>query len=458
MSDPSSGASHEEKGSEKKARRAKKKRWRPNGGGTIWPEKGKYRWQITLGYRADGKRLTRNGTADTVEEADADMSRAKADHARGLLAEPSGITVEEYAQVWLRRQYDIKPNTRHKYEEDLKYALDHIGKMKLQSVRSPMLKELVADLSRKPVKTGRPLAPRSLGKVVTRLRALFREAVGDQLIYANPMDGVKAPRIQVNEVAESKALTFEQEARLIEIGSALFRARMARLWPAIYLMLRVGLRRGEVMGLRWSDLDAQRGDLTVRRALVKMVSEAGVKKPKTVNSRRQLPLPQHVLDLLLAHQREQERERQTGLGVWQDPDIMFATSLGELTHPDNANRALNGLVRWSDPEVLKDEEVWKGVPVEHRVMLRTAILTGEKLPGVSPHDLRHTFGTLAIRRGMSPELVSKYMGHANVLITLSIYRHVVNDELREAARGALALEAGVRTRAEVQSPPGRVLN
>ncbi|WP_216325708.1 tyrosine-type recombinase/integrase [Deinococcus aestuarii] len=444
------------------AGKQKKKSGRPrraNGMGSIWCEGKGYRWQGTLGYRANGSRITRSGKAASREQAEAALASARTDYLRGLLAEPSGLTVAEYAEIWGRRQYDITPVTRQRYEADLGYALDHIGNLKVQTIRAPMLKELVAELARKPVKTGKPLAPRSLGKVVTRLRALFREAVGDQLIYVNPMDGVRAPRIQVNEIAESRALDFDQEARLIKVGNALYRAGMARLWPAIYLMLRVGLRRGEVMGLRWSDLDVQRGDLTVRRSLVKAVNKTTLKKPKTTNSSRKLPLPQHVLDLLLTHQREQERERQTGLGIWQDLDLMFPTALGEQTHPDNLNRALNGLLRWSDPEIVRDEGVWRGVPVEHRATLKAVIMMGEKLPKASPHDLRHSFGTLAIRRGMSPELVSRYMGHASVVITLSIYRHVVHDELREAARGALALEAGVRAPTPAtQGDPARVLN
>ena len=128
---------------------------------------------------------------------------------------------------------------------------------------------------------------------------------------------------------------------------------------------------------------------------------------------------------------------------------MFATELGVYTSPDNLSRALNGLLNWSTPEPLERktrpnkakgevtetkivtlEQRMKAIPREHRAKLEAIIRDGKPLPRISPHDLRHTAGTLMLRRGMPVEVVSKILGHARVSITMDVYRHVLDSEKR----------------------------
>ena len=340
--------------------------------------------------------------------------------------------MEQYAARWLKRNHDVSPETIKKYQDELSYALAHIGKLKLQSVRAPLLKELVVTLADRRMKHGRPMSPRTLHKIVTRLRALFREAVGDQVIYASPMEGVKSPRIEVNKTAEVKALDFEQEARLIAIGSALYEAGMARFWPALFLLLRMGLRRGEAMGLTWADIDLEAGMLKIRQARIKAIKGTRTGSPKTSGSRRTLPMPEDVIAMLRGHRDVQRAERTAASASWQEHDIVFATLNGEWEHPDNLNRALTTLLTWSDAR-RTDQKRWRGVDLSARPALLAAVQGGPALPGISPHDLRHTYATLTIRRGVPVEIVSRYLGHATVVITLSIYRHVLPEELQLAA-------------------------
>lgn len=114
---------------------------------------------------------------------------------------------------------------------------------------------------------------------------------------------------------------------------------------------------------------------------------------------------------------------------------VFATTLGDWTYPDNLVRAVRPLVHWSNPALLNCQEgkgsVWQGIAREKRAALMAVLQTGEKLPSISPHDLRHTFATLALRRGVPVEVVSKVLGHARVSITLDVYRHVMDNERRE---------------------------
>ncbi len=273
----------------------------------------------------------------------------------------------------------------------------------------------------------------TLGRTLTRLRSMFKEAVADQIIYVNPMDGVKLPKISVNETASVKALNPDQAARLHTIGSVLYDAGLCRLWPALFLSLGMGLRRGEVMGLKWADVDLERGTLRVRQTRVMDVQGIVTGNPKTTNSRRELHLPASVTAILRRHRAAQELERAAAGPEWQPGGVLFATALGEWTHPDNLNRALNAVLAWTDPARAAQEgrgSVWTRVPRELRAGLKAAVQAGERLPDISPHDLRHTYATLALRHGVPVEVVSKNLGHGSPAITLTVYRHVLDDELR----------------------------
>lgn len=206
------------------------------------------------------------------------------------------------------------------------------------------------------------MSRRTLLKIITQLRALFREAVGDQIISANPMDGIKTPRGRddVSKTANIKALNFEQEDRLIVVGTALYDAGMSRLWPALFLLVRMGLRRSEAMGLKWTDIDFNKKILYIRQPRIKAMIGTRTVVPKTKNAERTLPMPADVIDVLKRHQLYQRAERTAASGAWSEQDIVFAMPLGNWTHPDNLNRSLSTLVAWSDPQQTKQAR-WKGV-------------------------------------------------------------------------------------------------
>jgi len=408
----------------------RKAKARGNGEGTVWKEGDVYRWQVTLGYKTDGKRITRSGRAASKKAAHDAMNKVQADYSRGLLGAPERVTVAEYAERWTRRQLEVSPRTAKRYGEELAYALEHIGSMRLQDMRPHHLKDLMVKLSKREMRRGSPMSPRTQAHVLTRLRSLFREAVTDQIIYVNPLEGVKRVKAPRHESA-GEPLDFGQAARLHTVGTALHAAGMCRLWPAVFTAASVGLRRGEVMGLTWEDVDLERGVLRVRQARVMGVEGIETGGPKTVNSRRDVHLPPSLVAVLRDHRAAQEREQQEAGRAWVGTGAVFATVLGDWTHPDNLKRALESVVLWSDP-ARGEGDVWRGVPREKRAALMGAVEAGEKLPAVSPHDLRHTYATLALRRGVPVEVVSKVLGHARVSITLDVYRHVLDNERRAA--------------------------
>ena len=175
------------------------------------------------------------------------------------------------------------------------------------------------------------------------------------------------------------------------------------LKPAFYLLIVTGMRRGEVLGLRWRDLDLAGRRLTVRRTVLSVNYEIVLGEPKTHRSVRPIALDERTLTVLQAHRRRQEEERQlVGLG-YQDQGLIFAREDGRPIHPDYFSQFFD------------------------RAVLRLG------LPKIRLHDLRHTHATLGLEAGVHPKVMSERLGHATVAFTQDTYMHVVPHVADQAA-------------------------
>ena len=421
---------------------------RGNGQGTVYETApGKWRWQVTVGYKPNGKRLSVSGRADSKTQAQTVMTQALADHARGLLAAPESITVSDYADKWLNRQKHLSANSLRAYRGELDYALQYIGKVRLRDVRPTHLKDLMVKLSEQVMAgLGQTMAPRTQSKVLTRLRSLFREAVSDQIIYVSPVEGVRKVKTPSAE-AVGTVLDFGQAARFQEVGQALYGADLCRLWPALFTAVSVGLRRGEVMGLAWEQVDFKKGVLHIRQQLKVEHGKPVLGTLKTQHSRRDVFIPESLRLLLQGLRERQEAERAVLGSVWRETGAVFATTDGGWTHPANLTRALSHIIEWSEPSAIEKRAraVRAVVSSDALACLEAVARAGDKLPDLSPHDLRHTYATLALRRKVPPEVVSKTLGHARVSITMDIYRHVLDSERRDHLIDLFETPVPVRT-------------
>lgn len=410
---------------------------RANGLGTITQRRNSFRWQITLGYDGNGKRQTAGGTEKTETLAKKALAQAITDHARGLLAPSDNITVSEYASIWLSRQTTLQDSSRREYAREFGFVTDQIGTKRVKEIRPHHLKNFMVNLSSvkhkpKSVKLTPPetiISPRTQSKVLTRIRALFREAVIDQIIYVNPADGVKrarAPRLD----RVGKTLDFPEAARFHALGWALQDAHLMRQWIGLLLCVSLGLRRGEAMGLTWDNVDLPNGTLRIVQALTIQNKKPTISNPKTFDSKREIILPPSLHTALERHRNAQLEERQAARETWTETHAVVSTLTGGFTHPDNLGRALSLLLEWSDLQYASQERM-KTVQVAYRQSLIDAISSGIKLPDIRVHDLRHTYATLALRSGVPIEVVSRNLGHAKISTTWDLYRHVLDSERRQ---------------------------
>ena len=424
-----------------------KKRKQGNGLGTKTelPD-GRYRWQITVGFDQDNNQKRVSGTAENKTAAQLAIQQALTDHARGQLVLPNKITVKEYALRWLERQKSIADSTRESYKAVLGYAFEQLGNSKITEVKTLHVRDALAQLADRPalggLGTGRTLSSRTLTQIRRLLRAVFREALEDGLIHKDPTVAVKRVKVDRTE-HPGIALDIPEVARFQEIGEALYAAGLCRLWAALFTALNTGLRRGEVMGLRWQDIDLEHGLLNVRQNLTVNLGKPILKQfTKTQAGQRTVPIPDSLKQVLERHRAWLEVQLSVCGVTLSGKTPVFATAEGNYTHPDNLARALRDLLDWSNPGAVKRnrgkgktvqvnfQERLRGVPTDARAQLELAVLAGEALPRISPHDLRHTCGTLWLRNDVRLEVVSKWLGHADIGVTLRIYRHVLPSETR----------------------------
>jgi integrase len=422
----------------------KTKARRGNGQGEPWQmANGRWRWEVVIGYDDNGKRKTKSGTHRLKGEAVKAQSQARNDLSRGLLVVAPSITVAEYSERWLGRLGGILEDTRHGYRMEIGRALEYIGSMKLKDVRLIHVKDCMAKLAcrkarnfRKDV-TERTISGRTQQKALVHLRTMFREAVSDGFLALDPTVGVKfiAPmRNDEDEEPITEVFSQDEAARFHSVGTAMWDVGVARLWPALQLALSLGLRRSEVMGLRWQDIDLEQSLLHVRQGrATSPTCGVRVTKGKTKNALRTLPLSPTLKAMFTLHRERQSNERLYAGQKWLETDAVFATSKGKWAHPDKLNRALESVLEWSEPMNwdIRKKAIQKRADPTKLAILEAAVLDGKALPTITPHDLRHTFATLALRARVLPEKVAKLLGHSTPVFTLTFYRHVLPDELLE---------------------------
>ena len=349
------------------------------------------------------KQMHRSGFS-TRAAAIAAMAEAQARATRND-PEPTKLPVGAWVEQWLAsRRSDLRGTTLASYRGMNKlYVTPAIGALPLRSVTRARLRALYQQLGESGGRGGRPLSPKTVHNVAVMLVKIFGDAIEDRLL-AGPNPAERAHRLPTAR-HDMKTWTGQQVASFLASTSG---DRLSCLWR---LAFATGMRRGELLGLRWSDIYLDGASLSVQQTRVRGADGLTYSAPKTTNGRRRIALDTETIATLRAHRRAQAAERLRAGPIWHDADLVFAREDGSPIDPDVVSQAFDRMTARAD------------------------------LPRIRMHDIRHTHASLLLAAGVHPKVVSERLGHASVTITLDTYSHVLPG-LQEDAAARLAAVIG----------------
>jgi integrase len=353
-------------------------------------ERGKGKWLVKFSVDNKQRYAWVHGTRRDAEDRLAQLLAAAS---TGTLADPSQVTVAAYARETLDVARDLSPKTRERYGELLKQQIaPHLGDIKLQKLRPEHVEHWHAKLLEQ-------LSPRTVNHAHKLLGKVLARAVRHNILTRNVASLVKPPAVEQREV---EVLQPEQ------VSAVLGSLQGHTLFPIVSLALATGMRRGELLGLAWGDidLDATKPFLRVARSLEE--TKAGglrLKAPKTVLARRGITLPADTVAMLRAYRVQQMQLRlQLGMGAITAGTPVFGDIEGRPLNPHAVSRA------------------WRRV------------CDAKKLPRVSFHALRHTHVSVLINAGVDVLTISRRLGHSKASMTLDVYGHLIRGGDEAAAK------------------------
>ena len=368
---------------------------RANGDGSIRKRKdGRWEGRYVVGHDPiTGKMISRNVLGKTQAEVKEKLRTAIENSKRLDYTQTGKYTVGQWMDEWFEAYAKVKvrPSSHQTYkgyiENHIKPNIGDIPIEKLTSLQLQKFYRLLLTEGRIPriesEKQPRGLSAKTVRNINQVISSAMDMAVRHKLILTNPTEGCELPKVEHREM---KTLPAEQ------LGAFLREAKESGVYELYYLDLATGLRRGELLGLKWEDIDLQNGIIHVRRQVARVDGEVKELPLKTKNSYRNISISRDAVAML------------TEMEAHRSSDYVFPSSTGGPISPDSVNNML------------------------HRVLKRAG------LPSIRFHDLRHTFATLALQNGVDIKTVSGMLGHFSAGFTLDTYAHVTTSAQKEAAR------------------------
>jgi integrase len=371
---------------------------RGHGEGGIYQRESDGKWcaSVDLGF-VNGKRRRKIVYGETRKEVADKLKALHRDQAAGQAILTDRQTVEHYLDRWLETA--VNPHRRAKtansYEQIVRlYLKPHLGRVQLAKLTPEHVQTMLNALLLNGSAGGKPLSART----VQYVRAVLRRALNQALKWgyvsrnaATLTDTPKVPRY------EAIILSPAQSQQLLMAAAG------HRLEALFTVALGLGLREGEVLGLRWVDLDFAQHSLRIVQTVQRLPGRLALERPKTERSIRLLPLPVFMERALAHHAERQTAERQLAGDDWDDHGLIFPSE--------------------------------RGTPLDPRNLLRQfkALLVTAELPDMRFHDLRHSCATTLISQGVHPRVVQEILGHSQISTTMNVYGHVLDATRRVAA-------------------------
>ena len=368
---------------------------RANGEGNIRKRKdGRWEGRYTAGHDANGKAIYKNVLGKTQAEVKEKLKRAIEEN-KGLdIVKAGQYTLGQWMDVWFENYAKLKarPSSHQTYKGYINnHIKPHVGSIPLSKLTSLDLQKLYKLLlaegridrieAKNQPKGLSSKTVRNINQIISSALNLAKE---QKLIYSNPAEACALPKVEHREM---KTLPVEQ------LTSFLREAKETGVYEMYYIELATGLRRGELLGLKWDDIDMTNGTIRVQRQVARIDGEIVEAPLKTKNSYRTVSIGSDAIEVL----KEQRKK------VGGEIEYVFPSPSGG---PISLDSVLNML---------------------HRVLERAG------LPKIRFHDLRHTFATLALQNGVDIKTVSGMLGHFSAGFTLDTYAHVTTAAQKEAA-------------------------
>lgn len=350
-----------------------------------------YTGEIKNGVR---ERITKRGFK-TKKEAEKAMIEAKAACQKGQYVEPSKMRFQDYLQEWIGTKRNLGEQTLELYDSYMRtHIIPTLGHIPLAKLTALDIEKFLGTLYEK------GLAAATAKRIFSVVNAALNSAVAKDLIAKNVASKVEKP-----QVARRRELVVWDPAFVSEF---LEKTRYAsRYWIAVYLAIMTGMRQGEILGLRWSDIDFEKRNLTIQQTVNR---HRKIKQgAKTKLSMRSVALSPETIEVLKEHRQLIVQERVALGPEYQNNDLVVCTQFGGPV----TQRAI--------------QKVW------------TRFLKKTGAPKITFHDLRHTHASLLIKQGVHIKVISERLGHSSVTITMDTYGHLMPNMQEDAAAGLDAL-------------------
>jgi integrase len=365
----------------------------------------KYFLTISNGYDGSGKRIryTRTIEANSPREAEKQLSLFLAEVEKNQFIDSSKLTFAEFINKWLVEyaEKNLAPKTLLSYKSELENRIiPALGAIKINKLKPIHLIQFYNQLSEDGIrKDGKPggLSGKTQLYYHHIISSILKDAVQWQFIESNAAEKVKPPKVI------KKKIGFYDEIQTAKLLSLLDGVDLK--WKTIvYVALYTGMRKGEIMGLEWQDIDFEKGVIQIERTS-QYVRGIGTitKEPKNETSKRSISAPQTLLQLLKTYKAFQIDQRMKIANLWKNSNRLFTTWDGAPMFPDAISNWFSDFIK------------------------------ANNLPQITFHGLRHTSASILIDQGLNIKAVSSRLGHADTSTTMNIYAHALKSADRQAA-------------------------
>lgn len=383
--------------------------------------KNSYTIVLSMGYDPVTHKRRQQWVSVKGTKKDAERRLAELVHQidNGGFVRPSKLTVAQFLEQWLSDycRPNVGKKTFYGYGDIVHGRLiPDLGSIPLTELKPEPIQRLYAKWMQSGRLDGKgALSPRSVQRYHQCLHRALKIAMEWGLLSRNPADAVKPPKVQSREM---HTLDEDGTRKVLEAASG------TAYYPLFYLALSTGMRRSELLALRWCDIDLLLGQVFVSRSLHHLRDgSTDIRTPKTAKGRRTIALPPSAILVLRNHKEKQEATSAAIGRTMQETDLVFChLQNGSPLLPDTATRAWIRLAR------------------------------KQGLAGTRLHDLRHTHASMMLKQGIHPKIVQERLGHASIGITLDTYSHVAPGlQAAAAARFDEGLQATLKTEVEKQA-------